>query len=196
MNNGEIDQKKRRFLVRATTLLTGVGAALTAIPFISAWLPSTKAKALGAPVECDISQIQPGQLLIVEWRGRPIWILRRTKEMIDRLASLAPELRDPTSTVDQQPIYAHNLYRSRNPEYLVVIGICTHLGCSPKYKPQPGEINPRWPGGFYCPCHGSLFDLAGRVFKGVPAPINLEVPPYTFIDDKTLLIGVDETHPR
>lgn len=195
MHENEVDYQRRRFLTRITTLLTGIGAFFAAIPFISSWWPSAKAQAAGAPVSCDISQLQPGQMVIVEWRGRPVWIVRRTKEALERLSQLAPELRDPESLVDQQPTYAKNLYRSRNPEYLVLIGICTHLGCSPKYRPQPGEVSMRWPGGFYCPCHGSLFDMAGRVFKGVPAPINLEVPPYIFTDEKTILVGVDDTHP-
>jgi ubiquinol-cytochrome c reductase iron-sulfur subunit len=187
----EIDEGRRQFLLIATTLMAGIGIFASAIPFIASWLPSDKAEADAAPIEVDISQLQPGQLMIVEWRGKPIWILRRTKEMLDRLNG-QDELRDPDSLVEQQPAYARNRYRSINPEYLVLIGICTHLGCSPLYRPDLGGLGARWMGGFYCPCHGSKFDLAGRVMKGVPAPINLEVPPYKFLNAKTIVIGVDQ----
>lgn len=193
MTTEEIDEGRRRFLLAVTTLMGGIGLAATSIPFISSWLPSAKAEAAGGPVEADISNLEPGQLMIVEWRGKPIWILRRTKEMLDRLALVEPQLRDPDSLVEQQPAYALNRYRSINPEYLVLIGICTHLGCSPKYRPDlDGELGADWQGGFYCPCHGSKFDLAGRVMKGVPAPINLEVPPYEFLSAKVILIGADQ----
>ncbi|MBS0358912.1 MAG: ubiquinol-cytochrome c reductase iron-sulfur subunit [Proteobacteria bacterium] len=184
-----IDQERRQFLVRATSLLAGIGAAFTAIPFISSWWPSQKAKAEGAPVEVDISHLEPGELMTVEWRGKPVWILRRDKTMLSHLEGHDDRLRDPDSRAEQQPDYADNPYRSINPEYLVLIGICTHLGCIPKYRPTLAELGPEWPGGFYCPCHGSTFDLAGRVFKGVPAPLNLEVPPYKFVRDKVIVIG-------
>lgn len=138
--------------------------------------------------------MEPGEQAIVEWRGKPVWIIKRTKDMLKDIDHHDAELRDPESLVDQQPEYAKNKYRSINPEYLVLIGICTHLGCSPKYKPSMGELGPDWPGGFFCPCHGSTFDLSGRVFKGVPAPINLEVPPYRFVNEHTLIIGEDEAN--
>jgi ubiquinol-cytochrome c reductase iron-sulfur subunit len=200
MNNqdeqDDIDISRRKFLLAATGLLGGIGVLGLATPFIASWRLSGKAKALGAPVECDLSLLEPGQQMTVEWRGKPVWIVRRTQEQLQQLARLdESRLRDPHSNVDQQPDYAHNPYRSRKPEYLILVGICTHLGCSPKYKPTLGELGKDWPGGFYCPCHGSTFDLAGRVFKGVPAPINLAVPPYQFIDDHTVVIGVDKDHP-
>lgn len=191
MNSETIDIQRRRFLLLATQLMAGVGLAAAAIPFIAAWLPSGKTEAAGAPVEVDISHLEPGGMLIVEWRGKPVWIVRRTQEMLTHLSQHNDKLRDPNSNVDQQPQYAHNSYRSIKPEYLVLIGICTHLGCSPLYKPNFQELGPDWPGGFLCPCHGSLFDLAGRVYKSVPAPINLEVPPYQFLNDTTILIGAD-----
>jgi ubiquinol-cytochrome c reductase iron-sulfur subunit len=189
MAQNDINQGRRRFLVTATTLLGAIGAFFSAIPFISSWLPNARTKALGGPVEADISHLTPGALLVVEWRGKPVWIIRRTQKMLTVLTKDRQLLRDPDSKVEQQPPYAKNSYRSVKPEILVLIGICTHLGCSPTYKPSMGELGPDWPGGFYCPCHGSKFDLAGRVFKGVPAPINLEVPPYHFIGENTLLIG-------
>lgn len=186
-----IDEGRRRFLLAATTFMAGLGLAASSIPFVVSWLPSERAEAEGGPVEVDISKLQPGELLIVEWRGKPVWILRRTQEMLDRLSRETANLRDPDSLVEQQPAYAHNYYRSLNPEYLVLIGICTHLGCAPAYRPDLGGLGPDWHGGFYCPCHGSKFDLAGRVMKGVPAPINLEVPPYKFVNNKTILIGLN-----
>lgn len=187
-----IDQRRRRFLLAATGVLGGIGAACALTPFVSSWLPSSKAQAEGAPVQVDLSKIEPGQMVTIEWRGKPVWIIRRTNEMLNELAGHDELLRDPSSLVEQQPDYAKNQYRSINPEYLILIGICTHLGCVPKYKPTENELGPYWPGGFYCPCHGSTFDLAGRVFKGVPAPINLEVPPYQFISEKVIVIGQDE----
>ncbi len=188
----QVDINRRRFLIGATSVVGGIGAAFTAVPFVSSWWPSARAEAAGAPVEVDISKIEYGQQLTVEWRGKPVWIIRRSKDMIKNLTTHDKRLRDPNSQVEQQPDYAKNLYRSINPEYLVLVGICTHLGCSPKYRPDIGDLGADWPGGFYCPCHGSLFDLSGRVFQGVPAPINLEVPPYTFISDHVILIGVDQ----
>lgn len=190
--DSEPDEERRRFLLTSTCVLGGVGAVCALTPFVASWLPSAKAQAAGAPVEVDLSKMQPGEQAIVEWRGKPVWIIRRTKEMLQHLSGDQSELRDPESLVEQQPEYAKNNYRSINPEYLVLIGICTHLGCSPKYKPYLGELGPDWPGGFLCPCHGSTFDLAGRVFKGVPAPINLEVPPYRFVNEHTIVIGEDE----
>lgn len=189
MSKDAIDQERRRFLISATVVMGGVGAACVAVPFLSSWWPSAQAEAAGAPVEVDISKLQYGQQITVAWRGKPVWIIRRDKATIDRLKSIDDRLRDPDSLADQQPPYAKNLYRSIKPEYLVLVGVCTHLGCVPKYKPEVGELGPNWPGGFYCPCHGSLYDMAGRVFKGVPAPLNLEVPPYAYINDHLLLVG-------
>lgn len=187
-----IDESRRQFLIKSTCILGGIGAICALTPFALSWLPSDKAQAEGAPVQVDLSQLEPGHQLIVEWRGKPVWIIRRTKEMLKNLEVDTDYLRDPESLVEQQPVYAKNKYRSLRPEYLVLIGICTHLGCSPKYTPIPNTLGPNWPGGFYCPCHGSTFDLAGRVFKGVPAPINLEVPPYRFLNDHTIVIGEEE----
>lgn len=184
-----IDEQRRQFLLKTTTILGGLGAACALTPFAVSWLPSAKAEAAGAPIQVDLSKLEPGQQVTVEWRGKPVWIIRRTPAMLKQLVPNDPELRDPQSLVEQQPEYAKNTYRSINPEYLVLIGICTHLGCSPKYTPEVNELGPYWPGGFYCPCHGSTFDLAGRVFKGVPAPINLEVPPYKFLNEHTIEIG-------
>lgn len=191
MSTHKIDEQRRKFLTTATTVAGGVGVLAAALPFVTSLLPSAKAEAAAAPVEVDLSPLQPGQMLTVEWQGKPVWIIYRTKAMIEALHKHENELRDPESRVDQQPEYAHNEHRSINPDYLVLIGICTHLGCSPQYVPTAHELGPHWPGGFYCPCHGSSFDLAGRVFKGVPAPINLAVPPYTFLAEKRILIGTD-----
>lgn len=188
-----IDAERRKFLLTSTGILGGIGAACALIPFVSSWQPSARAQAAGAPVEVDLSAIEPGQQVTVEWRGKPVWIIRRTKEMLAQLKGHDAQLRDPDSVVEQQPTYAQNIYRSINPEFLVLVGICTHLGCSPKYTPTMHELRPDWPGGFYCPCHGSTFDLAGRVFKGVPAPINLEVPPYRFVDKHRIIIGENES---
>lgn len=186
-----IDEERRKFILASTITLGGIGALCALTPFISSWFPSAKVKAQGAPVEVDVSTMTPGQQVIVAWRGKPVWIIRRTPEMLEQLQHDRTKLRDPDSLVHQQPKYAQNQYRSINPEYLVLLGLCTHLGCSPKYKPKPGEMDKNWSGGFYCPCHGSSFDLAGRVFKGVPAPINLEVPPYRFKNNHTIVIGED-----
>lgn len=194
MSGEGVDTSKRRFLTAATTVVGGIGAAFVAVPFLSSMLPSERAKAAGAPVEADISKLEPGQMIRVEWRGKPVWIVNRTEEMLNNLASLDSKLRDPDSMEDQQPEYARNAYRSLKPENLVLIGICTHLGCSPKFvpEPQPQPYEADWKGGFFCPCHGSTFDLAGRVYTGVPAPLNLEVPPYKYISDTLVLIGDDE----
>lgn len=188
----KVDPERRQFLAILTGLIAAIGACFAAIPFISAWKPSARAKAAGAPVEADISHLQPGERMVVSWRGKPVWIIRRTDNMLRALNQHNDKLRDPLSKIEQQPDYAGNPYRSIHPEYLVLIGICTHLGCSPNYVPGIGELGPNWPGGFYCPCHGSTFDLAGRVFEGVPAPINLEVPPYKFVSKTKLLIGEDD----
>lgn len=193
MQDGNIDKERRRFLTTAATVVGGLGMVATAVPFVTSMTPSAKTKAIGAPVEVDISELKPDEKMTVKWQGKPVWILRRDKKMINDLTSLDNEVRDPHSKVDQQPDYARNEWRSRKPEYLVVIGLCTHLGCSPNYFPENSTdaLGSDWKGGFWCPCHGSRFDLAGRVFKGVPAPINLLVPPYKFISDTKILIGDD-----
>lgn len=187
-----INKERRRFLVTATSFLGGIGALFAAVPFISSWFPSARAKAAGAPIKVNISGLEPDERMTVEWRGKPVWIIRRTQQELDRLKTLT-NLRDPSSNVNQQPDYAKNSFRARSnkPEYLILVGVCTHLGCSPLYVPGVGQLGPNWPGGFYCPCHGSKFDLAGRVFTGVPAPINLQVPPYKFLSDTEILIGED-----
>lgn len=191
-NEKLIDEQRRCFLLTAVSVLGGIGVGCALIPFTSALSPSAEAQAAAAPVQVDLSKIEPGQMAAVEWRGKPVWILRRTQEMLAELSKHDAQLRDPHSLVEQQPDYAKNQYRSINPEYLILIGICTHLGCVPKYKPTSTVLGSHWPGGFYCPCHGSSFDLAGRVFKGVPAPINLEVPPYQFISEHVVIIGQDQ----
>jgi len=192
MDQGDVDQKRRRFLVRATSAASAVGVVAVAVPFVSSMLPSADVRAEAAPVVVDISKLDPGQQLTVQWRGKPVWVIRRTPEALKSLEKDENELRDPRSLVEQQPAYARNRFRSIKPEYLVLVGVCTHLGCAPTYRPEPGTVSSDWPGGFYCSCHGSKFDLAGRVFKGVPAPINLEVPQYAFINDHEIIIGVDE----
>lgn len=184
-----IDTEKRDFLLKTTGAIGGLGAACALTPFIASWLPSAKAQAAGAPVQVDLSDLEPGQQVTVEWRGKPVWILRRTKDMIANLPKVESSLRDPESLVEQQPDYARNGHRSINPEYLVLVGICTHLGCVPKFTPNVEEFGDDWQGGFYCPCHGSRFDFAGRVYKGVPAPINMQVPPYKFISEHVIVIG-------
>jgi len=185
------NEQRRRFLIASACALGGVGALCTLTPFISSWMPSAAALAAGKPVQVDLSGLEPGQQMTVEWQGKPVWIIRRTPEMIAHLNAHIDSLRDPDSRVDQQPAYARNACRSIKPEYLVLVGVCTHLGCSPKYKPTEQALGPDWPGGFYCPCHGSRFDLSGRVFKSMPAPINLEVPPYRYLSDHLIVIGED-----
>ena len=189
----ESDLTRRQFLTVATAVTGGVGAVLALTPFVASFKPSARARALGAPVEEDISKVEPGALLKVEWRGRPVWVLRRTDDMLARLPATAGELRDPGSDESDQPEYARNDHRSINPEYLVVVGSCTHLGCAPmpRFDVGAADLGADWQGGFYCPCHGSKFDLAGRVWKGVPAPLNLAVPPHRFVTEGTLLIGTD-----
>jgi ubiquinol-cytochrome c reductase iron-sulfur subunit len=189
----DLDQSKRRFLVAATSVASGVAAGAVAVPFVASMLPSERAKAAGAPVEVDISKLEPGTKMIAEWRGKPVWIVRRTKEMLEAVKAADAVVADPASRRSEQPPYARNEFRSLKPEYLVVVGICTHLGCSPvdKFKAQPEAFDAEWKGGFYCPCHGSLFDLAGRVYKNKPAPDNLPVPPYRFVSDTKIIIGED-----
>ena len=189
----DADLQRRHFLTAATSIAGGVGVAAAAVPFVASFRPSARARALGAPVEQDIGQLEPGAMIKVEWRGRAIMIVNRTDAMLETLGNIAPQLRDPDSAESVQPEYAANEFRSRRPEILVVEGVCTHLGCAPlpRFEVAPADLGPDWTGGFYCPCHGSRFDLSGRVFSGVPAPTNLTVPPYTFINDRTLLIGSD-----
>jgi len=188
-----VDQDKRNFLITATACTGAIGAAVAAVPFVGSMLPSERAKAAGAPVQVDISKIEPGSMITAEWRGKPVWIINRTNEMIADLARHDDKLSDPNSeVVSQQPSYCKNADRSIKPNLAVIVGICTHLGCSPTTKMQAGgDMGEGWTGGFFCPCHGSKFDLAGRVFKGSPAPINLVVPPHQYLNDTTLLIGVD-----
>jgi ubiquinol-cytochrome c reductase iron-sulfur subunit len=195
MADKELDQGKRRFLLAATGAMGGVAGAATAVPFVASMLPSERAKAAGAPVEADISGLAPGEMTRVEWRGKPVWIVRRTQEMLERVKDNDARVADPKSERNKEltPEYARNEYRSIKPEYLVVVGICSHLGCSPvdKFKAEPEPFEADWKGGFYCPCHGSLFDLAGRVYKNKPAPDNLTVPPHKYLSDTRLLIGED-----
>ena len=189
-----VSNSRRHFLSLATAVTGGVGTAFALAPFVVSLQPSARAQALGAPVEIDVSPLTPGEMVRVEWRGKPVWVLFRTPAMIEQLPKNANLLRDPESGEDQQPEYAANDYRSRKPEYLVVIGSCTHLGCAPveRFDVQPADLGSDWYGGFYCPCHGSKFDLAGRVYKGVPAPLNLAVPPYRFVSDDRILVGAEE----
>ncbi len=194
MQNNEIDISRRRFLTTMATVVGGGGVAAASVPFLSAMMPSARTKAIGSTIEVDLSQLTPGERMIIEWRGKPVWILRRSDTMISDLTALDDTVSDPKSEKkEQQPDYAANQYRSIEPEYLVVIGVCTHLGCSPGYitKNEPHDLGGDWKGGFFCSCHGSRFDLAGRVFKGVPAPHNLVVPPYKFIAPGKILIGED-----
>ncbi len=194
MSGDGVDIGRRRFLTGATTVVGAVGAAFAAVPFVVSFQPSERAKAIGAPVEQDIGKLEPGGRVVVKWRGKPVWIVRRTQEQLASLVKIEDKLRDPNSDVDQQPPYAKNPHRAINPEYLVLVGLCTHLGCSPTYRPEvaPSDLGPEWQGGFFCPCHGSRFDLAGRVYAGVPAPTNLEVPPYKYLSDSRIIIGVDQ----
>jgi ubiquinol-cytochrome c reductase iron-sulfur subunit len=186
--------KTRRNLVMATSVVGGAAAVGAAVPFVVSLWPSERARAAGAPVEVDISKLAPGELGIFEWRGKPVWVLKRTPEMLQGVKADDPIVSDPKSEVPQQPEYAKNEYRSIKPDVLVLIGVCTHLGCSPKEMPASAkaEMGADWHGGFYCPCHGSKFDFAGRVIKGSPAPTNLVVPPYAFLSDSTVVIGEDE----
>jgi ubiquinol-cytochrome c reductase iron-sulfur subunit len=193
MSNAPVDHGRRRFLTIATSVVGGVGAVGAAVPFIASWNPSEKAKQAGAPVTANIGKLEPGQLIRVEWRGKPVWVVNRTPDMLKSLAAVEGQLRDPNSDEEQQPAYAKNQHRSKKPEVFVAVGICTHLGCSPTYKMADFDAHVEGiASGFFCPCHGSTYDMAGRVFSGVPAPKNLMIPPYMFTDDSTLVIGVDE----
>jgi len=187
-----VDLSRRRFLTRATIATGAVGAAFAAVPFIESWQPSERARAQGEPVQVDLTKLEPGQMVTPVWRKQPIYVVRRTPDMVARIAGHDADLKDPQSKDSTQPPYALNPQRSRTPEFLVLVGICTHLGCLPKQRFSAAELYPSWPGGFFCPCHGSRFDLAGRVFDGSPASINLRVPPYSYPKPTTLLVGADE----
>ena len=194
MADDRVDKGRRRFLTAATTGVGLVGGAFAATPFVLSMSPSERAKAAGAPVEIDISKLEPGQMIREEWRGKPVWVVNRTKDMLEKLTSIEEILADPKSENSSQPKYAVNEWRSLKPEILVLVGICTHLGCAPveNFAVGPASgLGEDWPGGFFCPCHGSKFDLAGRVYKGVPAPDNLAVPPYKFLNDTLILVGDD-----
>ena len=195
MSETSVDSSKRRFLVTMTSAVGGVAALGVATPFVMSMLPSARAKAAGAPVEVDLSKVEPGMLLAVEWRGKPVWVVNRTKEMLDMLGKHDDRLTDPASeTTSQQPDYCKNPTRSIKPEYLIVVGICTHLGCSPTFRKEvaPADLGADWPGGWFCPCHGSRFDLAARVFNGSPAPTNLVIPPHKYLTETKVLIGEDQ----
>lgn len=193
MSNVPVNNGRRRFLTAATAVVGGAGVVGAAVPFIASWNPSARAKAAGAPVEVNVGKIMPGQLIRAEWRGKPVYVVRRTEKTVSNLAKHDDKLRDPSSEMAQQPEYATNAYRAIKPDFLVALGVCTHLGCAPTY--QHGDFDQFVDGvedGFFCPCHGSKFDMAGRVFQGVPAPLNLVVPEHSFINDDTLLIGVGQ----
>ncbi len=191
MNNKGVDKSKRQFLTSALTVVGAVGSGYLAVPFLAQMQPSVKAMAAGAPVEVDISKIEDGQLIRVAWRGKPVWVLNRQPEVLATLKTLDSELRDPSSNESIQPPSSKNAVRSQRPEIFVAVGLCTHLGCSPTFRPEiaPVDLGEKWQGGFFCPCHGSWFDLAGRVYRGVPAPTNLEIPPYRYISDTRVIIG-------
>ena len=193
MNGNGVDVKRRRFITMTSSAIGAVGVAAAAVPFVASMSPSERAKAAGAPVEVDVSKLEPGQMVRVEWRGVPVFILNRTQEMVEGLNKLTPELKDPDSIDPQQPEYAQNETRSLEPDLLVMVGICTHLGCAPVNNFQVGSVSglgDDWLGGFYCPCHGSKFDLSGRVYSGVPAQQNMVIPPYSYLDDNRILVGV------
>lgn len=189
-----LDRKRRRTLVRGMAAVGGLGVAAVAWPFVTSMSPSARARAAGAPVEANISKLGSGQLLTIEWRGKPVWVVNRTEEQLASMQAGVSRLSDPDSEQPMQPDYAVNATRSIKPNYLVVVGLCTHLGCSPTYRPDvsPADLGDDWDGGFFCPCHGSKFDLAGRVYSGVPAPTNLEIPPYSYVDDAVIVVGEDQ----
>lgn len=193
MSTDGVNHSRRRMLIGTTAAVGAVGAAFVATPFVKSWNPSAKAKAAGAPVTADLSNLEPGQQMVVEWRGKPVWVVRRSKEALADLDKVAGDLLDPESNDSVQPEFAKNKYRTPEgkEEYIILVGICTHLGCSPTYRPEiaPADLGQSWRGGFFCPCHGSTYDMAGRVYKGVPAPLNLEVPPYKYLDGNVVVIG-------
>ena len=188
MSSDGVDNNRRRFLTAATAVVGAVGTVAVAVPFVKSWNPSARARSAGAPVEANISKLEPGQQIIVKWRGKPVWVVRRDEKALATLTEVTGNLRDAESNESIQPDYAKNEQRSIKPEYLIVVGICTHLGCSPSYRP---EITADFMGGFFCPCHGSKFDFAGRVYSGVPAPTNLTIPPHYFVSDYEIVIGED-----
>ena len=195
MSSDGVNSGRRKFLTAATSAVGVAGAVGVAVPFLGSWNPSAKAKAAGAPVKADIGKLEPGQMVVVEWRGKPVYVMHRTPEQVEDLSKLNDSLKDPNSDISAQPAYISGDARSLRPEILVIVGLCTHLGCAPKFRPEVGAADlggDDWLGGFFCPCHGSKFDLAGRVYSGVPASTNLEVPPYSFEGDSVLVIGVDE----
>lgn len=194
MSEDDSSNSRRRFLTVATSAVGVAGAVGIAVPFVGSWNPSAKAKAAGAPVKADISKLEPGAMMTIEWRGKPVYVVHRTKGMLDSLPKLDGELKDPDSKISSQPAYITDNSRAIRPELLVVEGLCTHLGCAPKFRPEVGAADlggADWLGGFFCPCHGSKFDLAGRVFSGVPASANLIVPPYSFEGENVVVIGID-----
>lgn len=198
MSNDGVNQGRRRFLTGATCVVGAAGVVGAAVPFVGSWNPSAKAEAAGAPVRANIDSLEPGQMITVEWRGRPVFILRRTDDALGSLDAVSDRLRDPQSEQSAQPAYVDPSHRAIRPEYLVLVGLCTHLGCSPSFRPEvgidpgSGRASDEWLGGFFCACHGSRFDFAGRVFRGVPAPTNLEVPPYSYESDSVIVVGVDQ----
>ena len=193
MSTNSVDTGRRRFLVASTSAVAAVGAGFVAVPFLSSWMPSERAKNAGAPVEVDIGKLEEGRMMVVEWQSKPVWIVKRSAKTLTDLVSLDGKLSDPASAEEQQPAYAQNANRSIKPEISVLVGICTHLGCSPTFRPEIGaaDLGADWLGGFFCPCHSSKFDLAGRVYQGVPAPTNLVVPPHKYVSDNVILIGQD-----
>ena len=194
MSNDGVNVGRRRFLVAATSVVGAAGAVGAAVPFVGSWFPSAKAKAAGAPVKVNIAKVEPGQQMIAEWRGQPVFILNRTEEMLQALPKLNAELADPSSQASVQPEYVNPEARSIKPEILVLVGLCTHLGCSPSFRPEvaPADLGAQWLGGYFCPCHGSRYDLAGRVYKSQPAPLNLPVPPHSYESADVIVLGVDQ----
>jgi ubiquinol-cytochrome c reductase iron-sulfur subunit len=195
MASDEMDPTRRRFLTGATTVVGGAGLLAGIVPFVNSMSVSARAQAAGAPVEADVGRLEPGQRVTYEWRGKPVWVVRRTERMLETLAKLEPELADPESAKSEQPPYCQNPARARDDrrDVLVMVGVCTHLGCSPSYYPDPGgDLGSDWLGGFFCPCHGSKYDIAGRVYTGQPAPRNMPVPPHMYVSESVLVIGEDE----
>ncbi len=194
MSSDGVNSGRRKFLTAATSVVGVAGVVGVAVPFVGSWNPSAKAKAAGAPVKADVSKLEPGQMVVVEWRGKPVYVVNRTDAQLEELPKLNGQLKDPDSKISEQPAYIQGVDRSIKPNLLVIVGLCTHLGCAPKFMPEVGTVDVsggEWQGGFFCPCHGSAFDLSGRVYSGVPASANLVVPPYTFEGDDVLIIGVD-----
>ncbi len=194
MSNDGVNAGRRRFLVAATSVVGAAGAAGAAIPFLGSWAPSARAKAAGAPVRVNIGKIEPGQQIVAEWRGQPVFVLHRTAEIMEGLKKIESSLADPESKQSEQPTYVDVEERSIKPELLIVLGVCTHLGCAPTFRPEvaPADLGPEWVGGYFCACHGSRYDLAGRVYKSQPAPLNLPVPPHSYETDSIVVIGIDE----